>query len=90
MVGAEQLYRRLMSGLTLERAPWSDETEWPQAAVLVALTDGPMPRVLLGRRADHLPMHPGEVAFPGGKREKRDVSPWDTALREASSVNTRP
>ena len=83
MANAEHLYRRLNSGLTLERAPWPGETEWPQAAVLVALTDEPVPQVLLGRRADHLPMHPGEVAFPGGKREKIDVTPWVTALREA-------
>jgi 8-oxo-dGTP pyrophosphatase MutT (NUDIX family) len=55
--------------------------DWPQAAVLVALTDMPEPEVLLGRRAMHLPMHPGEVAFPGGKREAEDASPWDTALR---------
>jgi 8-oxo-dGTP pyrophosphatase MutT (NUDIX family) len=49
----------------------------------VALTDDPVPEVLLGRRADHLPLHPGEVAFPGGKREPIDATPWDTALREA-------
>jgi 8-oxo-dGTP pyrophosphatase MutT (NUDIX family) len=51
--------------------------------VLVALTDEAQPRVLLGRRALHLPLHPGEVAFPGGKREPADRGPWDTALREA-------
>ena len=31
----------------------------------------------------HLPLHPGEVAFPGGKRELEDHTPWATALREA-------
>jgi 8-oxo-dGTP pyrophosphatase MutT (NUDIX family) len=59
------------------------DADWPQAAVLVALTDASVPEVLLGRRADHLPMHPGEIAFPGGKREAGDATPWDTALREA-------
>lgn len=54
-----------------------------EAAVLVALTDEPGPRVLLGRRGMHLPLHPGEVAFPGGKREPGDATPWVTALREA-------
>ncbi len=54
-----------------------------QAAVLVALTDEPEPRVILSRRAQHLRLHPGEVAFPGGKREPEDVSPWATAIREA-------
>ena len=51
--------------------------------MLVALTDEPHTRVLLGRRSRHLPLHPGEVAFPGGKREDEDASPWMTAKREA-------
>ena len=86
MDSAESLYRRLMIGLALERAPWPGkvgDADWPQAAVLVTLTDAAIPEVLLGRRANHLPMHPGEVAFPGGKRESVDTTPWDTALREA-------
>ena len=86
MPGSEPLYERLKSGLSLEQAPWPEdlgEARWPQAAVLVTLTDSARPEVLLGRRANHLPMHPGEVAFPGGKRESVDATPWDTALREA-------
>ncbi len=38
---------------------------------------------MLGRRAQHLPLHPGEIAFPGGKREAEDVTPWATARRES-------
>jgi 8-oxo-dGTP pyrophosphatase MutT (NUDIX family) len=49
----------------------------------VALTEEAEPRVLLGRRAMHLPLHPGEIAFAGGKRELEDLSPWETATREA-------
>ena len=60
------------------------EGQWPEAAVLVALTNEASPRVVLGRRARHLPLHPGEVAFPGGKREAEDLTPWMTALREAA------
>lgn len=54
------------------------------AAVLLALqaVDGQL-QVLLTRRADHLPTHAGEVAFPGGKREAQDETLWHTALREA-------
>ncbi len=59
------------------------EGHWPQAAVLVALTAEAEPRVLMGRRAMHLPLHPGEIAFAGGKREIADISPWHTATREA-------
>jgi len=76
---------RIEAGLPLEQAAWAEPfgaAEFPQAAVLLALTEEEEPRVLLGRRAEHLPHHPGEVAFAGGKREAEDVSPWETALRE--------
>ena len=51
---------------------------------MIALTPGPAgERVLLAKRAAHLRLHAGEIAFPGGKREVTDNSVWDTALREA-------
>jgi 8-oxo-dGTP pyrophosphatase MutT (NUDIX family) len=50
----------------------------------VCLTDEVSPQVLLGRRSASLRLHPGEIAFPGGKREAIDGTPWDTALREAT------
>lgn len=78
---AAEIFERLRQALPLHRAAWSGSGRL--AGVLVALTREPCPRVLLGRRALHLPLHPGEVAFPGGKREPGDHSPWDTALREA-------
>ena len=76
-----RLLQRLQAALPLECPAW--DGSGLQAGVLVALTDETEPRVLLGRRALHLPLHPGEVAFPGGKRESADRGPWDTALREA-------
>jgi 8-oxo-dGTP pyrophosphatase MutT (NUDIX family) len=39
--------------------------------------------VLLTRRAEHLSDHPGQISFPGGRAEPHDLSPVDTALREA-------
>ncbi|MFT3930303.1 MAG: CoA pyrophosphatase [Spongiibacteraceae bacterium] len=54
-----------------------------QAAVLLALTDEEQPRLLMIRRALNLPTHPGEIAFPGGKRDPEDVDIYATALREA-------
>lgn len=72
----------LENTLPLDGLAW-DESALPQAAVLVALSDEPEPRVLLGRRAQHLKHHPGEIAFPGGKREPEDLTPWITARREA-------
>lgn len=56
----------------------------PQSAVLVALyDDGEQTTVLLTRRAAHLRLHAGEIAFPGGKCDPEDIGHWDTALREA-------
>ena len=81
LLDSTQMFDRLDSQLTHAALPWSGGGA--QAAVLVAVTEEAKPRVLLGRRAMHLRLHPGEVAFPGGKREPEDVSPWETALREA-------
>jgi 8-oxo-dGTP pyrophosphatase MutT (NUDIX family) len=81
-----EIFQRIESRLPLDGLAWDGrlgEGERPQAAVLVALTDEAEPQVLLGRRAMHLPHHPGEVAFPGGKREAEDATPWVTAKREA-------
>jgi 8-oxo-dGTP pyrophosphatase MutT (NUDIX family) len=56
-----------------------------QAAVLILLGegDGSGPEVLVQQRAVGLRAHPGEVSFPGGAFERGDVSPVETALREA-------
>jgi 8-oxo-dGTP pyrophosphatase MutT (NUDIX family) len=53
------------------------------AAVLVAVVERTEPMVLLTQRAQHLPDHPGQVSFPGGKIDKTDATPLDSALREA-------
>lgn len=53
------------------------------AAVLVSLLDTNEPELVLTRRADHLPQHPGQVSFPGGAAEEGDSSAVQTALREA-------
>ena len=60
------------------------------AAVLVALIDQPQPELVLTRRADHLPSHPGQVSFPGGAAEQGDASAVHTALREASEEISLP
>ena len=86
MTASDDLLQRIDLRLTLDKNPWEQplgKGSWPQAAVLVALTEEPEPRVLLGRRAMHLKLHPGEIAFAGGKREAEDFSPWETATREA-------
>jgi 8-oxo-dGTP pyrophosphatase MutT (NUDIX family) len=80
-INSAQIFARLAAGLSFQAQPWTGQGA--QAGVLVALTDEPDPKVILGRRALHLRLHPGEIAFPGGKREAEDDSPWATALREA-------
>jgi 8-oxo-dGTP pyrophosphatase MutT (NUDIX family) len=52
------------------------------AAVLVPVVDHPEPTVLLTQRAQHLPNHPGQISFPGGKMETSDATPLAAALRE--------
>ncbi|KAL2635741.1 hypothetical protein R1flu_007220 [Riccia fluitans] len=56
-----------------------------RAAVLVCLHQSPEGelRVILTQRASSLSSHSGEVALPGGKRDKEDVDDAATALREA-------
>ena len=79
-----------MSGAALERLRQrvlqlpAGAGEWPQAAVLVALDcrDSSL-FVVLTRRAGHLRLHAGEVAFPGGKCDDGDTDYWHTAAREA-------
>jgi 8-oxo-dGTP pyrophosphatase MutT (NUDIX family) len=56
-----------------------------QAAVLVPLfldAGGRVHVVFTERRAD-LRRHPGEISFPGGRRDEADGDLWTTALRES-------
>ncbi len=50
--------------------------------ILSAAGDGAL-RVMLTKRSSQLKHHPGQIAFPGGKRDEGDASPEATALREA-------
>jgi len=52
-----------------------------QAAVLVAVTHDA--QLILTKRAAHLKHHPGQIAFPGGRRDDTDRDLFHTALREA-------
>ncbi len=52
------------------------------AAVLVPVIHGPVPGVLLTRRAATLSSHAGQVAFPGGRIDPGET-PEQAALREA-------
>ncbi len=68
---------------------WADETDFAgagsltEAAVLVGLTTGAVPGVVLTQRAANLRQHSGQVSFPGGRIDPEDDSPEVAALREA-------
>ncbi|WP_326519420.1 NUDIX hydrolase [Acinetobacter sp. CAAS 2-6] len=66
-----------------QRLRFSQRVQEAQAAVLIAITDEADPRVVLTRRSAYLKNHPGEVSFPGGKRDPEDTSNAAVALREA-------
>jgi len=54
------------------------------AAVLVAIDpSGDAPRLFLTMRSSAMRHHPGQIAFPGGKKDPGDSDLHATALREA-------
>jgi 8-oxo-dGTP pyrophosphatase MutT (NUDIX family) len=63
----------------------------PQASVLICITTyTEEPSIILTKRADHMRLHPGEIAFPGGKVDATDRDRWHTALREAEEEIALP
>lgn len=91
---APDLRERLKAAVRETSAPSSDFDLNPgfvlpegrvlrEAGVLVGVTAGEVPRVLLTKRASGLKHHPGQIAFPGGKVDSGDDGPVGAALREA-------
>ncbi|MBS0855375.1 MULTISPECIES: CoA pyrophosphatase [unclassified Tatumella] len=78
----EQFRQRFL--LQLPPRSQSDSAGGREAAVLLPVIARQVPALLLTRRADHLRHHPGQVAFPGGKRDPGDRHLYDTVLRETS------
>ena len=52
------------------------------AVMLVLLEHEHAVRLVLTQRAPHLPKHPGQISFPGGRAEAEDADLLDTARRE--------
>ena len=61
-----------------------DEKLMPAAVLFPIVQRHDEPTVLLTQRTAHLKDHPGQISFPGGRRESADPSPAHTALREAA------
>lgn len=54
------------------------------AAVLAPIIAGPQGyELILTKRSSALKHHPGQIAFPGGKKDETDADLVETALREA-------
>jgi len=71
--------------------PREIQKNYPQAGVLLAITDELHPKVVLTKRASRLSSHSGEIAFPGGKMDSTDTDIIFTALREAhEEINLLP
>ena len=69
----------------LDFTPKNPDESLPQAAVLILCYEKNNDLYfVMTERSNSLPSHPGEVAFPGGKREKKDKNLKQTALREAT------
>jgi len=92
-LSAAEIARRLSHALdSAAQEPYLEFPALPQfltevprpAAVLIPfLYDGEGWQILLTRRHSDLPEHSGQVAFPGGRADPEDISPEQTALREA-------
>lgn len=62
----------------------TDETRLKCAAVLVPLLwQDDQWNLLFTRRTDHVESHKGQVSFPGGGCDEGELTPEETALREA-------
>lgn len=51
-------------------------------ASVIVLHERATDSLILTKRTDQLRAHPGDVCFPGGRRDASDTSLYDTALRE--------
>jgi 8-oxo-dGTP pyrophosphatase MutT (NUDIX family) len=70
--------------LTAEAASALDVLGRTDAAVLVALyLDAGRLHAVFTKRREDLRRHPGEISFPGGRRDDTDADLQATALREA-------
>lgn len=76
--------RDLLSERLTGYAPRQLALDYPEAGILVPVTnDCGSPELIFTLRSQKLATHRGQVAFPGGKRDRTDASLIDTALREA-------
>lgn len=89
MSGLDERFARLCESLLDDRRIATIGADRPQAgggswaSVLILLSTGPQLDITFTERSHSLRNHPGQIAFPGGRREEGDDGPAGTALREA-------
>lgn len=64
--------------------PESVDDDLQDSAVIVPVVNRTGPHLLFTKRAEHLSNHPGQMSFPGGRREPHDDTLWGTATREGN------
>ena len=64
------------------RADGTNPQRQPSAVMVILLDTGSDISLVLTQRAAHLPKHPGQISFPGGRAEPEDADLLDTARRE--------
>ena len=64
------------------RADGTNPQRQPSAVMVILLDTGYDISLVLTQRAAHLPKHPGQISFPGGRAEPEDADLLDTARRE--------
>lgn len=64
--------------------PTLTTAERRDSAVLAGVVERDTPHLLFTKRAEHLSNHPGQMSFPGGRREPEDETLFATATREAN------
>lgn len=74
---------RVLEGALRARIPHEIPGPGRRAAVLLVLYDRlDEPHLLLTKRSDSVPSHPGQISLPGGVIDDEDPSARDAALRE--------
>ena len=61
------------------------DDKYNKASVLVLFINDDIKKnssILMIKRRDNLRKHAGQIAFPGGKKEKEDLNLEETAIRE--------
>jgi 8-oxo-dGTP pyrophosphatase MutT (NUDIX family) len=90
---SEEIIKRKLEDAIIAAGPLSDgyaeitltdETRLKCAAVLVPLIwEADQWNLLFTRRTEHVESHKGQVSFPGGGCDEGEMTPEETALREA-------